>query len=280
MRLRRLEVLMGIAWALAALSAMSSPAQAQTTVPVNGDCKVTPAPASVKRESAALSGLGGIKITVTGSDGKPLARKRFYLLEKNVQQVSGVNFSSVPSRDEFYKGASAPLRDWLKKHDCDTIYCPELESEYKDAINTVPEFKQAFAEGLKKYKSPNLALKWITVNFPLKAARTRYYERKRDWTEDAAKKAGKVLGVMTDEKGVAFFTDVKPNVEGAGPQSYFISNVIPTEKENVLWDCEVVVPTLPPGKLQSVTVEFNAPKAKAATAEPVKPAATAEPAKP
>ncbi|MCA1593992.1 MAG: hypothetical protein LC754_15335 [Acidobacteria bacterium] len=66
----------------------------------------------VKAEAApAPDALSGIKLTVTGRDGKPLPRKRFYLLEKNIQEDGVLNWRDAPKRDAFLSGASAQLRD-------------------------------------------------------------------------------------------------------------------------------------------------------------------------
>ncbi len=146
------------------------------------------------------------------------------------------------------------MQEWLKKHDCDSLYCPDYEAEYAEAVKSVPEFRKAYEEGLKKYRNQKLALRWLTVNFPLKNVRTEYYKRKRAWIEQAAGRAGKVTSVMTDEKGEAYFTGLKL-------KSYHVSNLVPLEDGNLLWDCAVTVPPPVPARLHSVTVDFGYPKA-------------------
>ncbi|MCA1635193.1 MAG: hypothetical protein LC802_16245 [Acidobacteria bacterium] len=143
--------------------------------------------------------------------------------------------------------------------DCDSLYCPEYEAEYAEAVKTVPEFKKAYEDGIKKYRNQKLALRWLMVNFPLKNVRTDYYKRKKAWLEQAAGKAGKVTSAMTDEKGVAIFTELKL-------RTYYVSNLVPLEDGNILWNCAVTVPPPVPRQLYSVTVEFSAPKATAAAA--------------
>ncbi|MCA1593991.1 MAG: hypothetical protein LC754_15330 [Acidobacteria bacterium] len=63
---------------------------------------------------------------------------------------------------------------------------------------------------------------------------------------------------MTDEKGAAYFTNVRL-------MDYFISNLIPLEDGDVLWNCKVTVPPPIPRQLYSVSVEFAFPKQPAPT---------------
>ncbi|HVF55450.1 MAG TPA: hypothetical protein VM934_04820 [Pyrinomonadaceae bacterium] len=225
---------------------------AQSVPTLAGACAVNKAQ-GVKVETPPPDAAGGIKLVVTGGDGKPLQRKRFFLLEKNLEQAGGLNWAAAPRRENYLKGASPQLLAWLKAHDCDTLYCPEYEAEFEGAVATVPEFKKAYEEGLRKYRSPKLALSWITVNFPLKEARTEFYKRKKAWLEDAARKSGRVMSVMTDEKGVAYFTGLKL-------RDYYVSNLIPLEDGNVLWNCAVSVPAPIPRQMYSVLVELSYPK--------------------
>jgi hypothetical protein len=198
----------------------------------------------------------GIRIVVKGPDGKPVQRKRFYLLARSASGAGGVDLATAPKRADFLQGASPQLREWLAKHDCDSLYCPEYESDYADAVKTVPEFKQAYEEGQKKYHNDALALRWVTVNFPLKNVRTEYYKRKKAWLEQAAQKSGRVSSVMTDEKGAGYFLGVKVG-------SYYISNLMPLDQGGILWDCQVTAIPPIPKQLNSVTVELTAPKPSA-----------------
>ena len=235
-----------VALALGFLLIFASHARAQTPA---GTCKVN-APQGVKPEASA-DATTGIRLTVTGADGKPVQRKRFYLLERSAK-ASAEGTPAAPRREDFLQGASPPLREWLARHDCDTLYCPEYEAQYAEAVKTVPEFKRAYDEGLRKYGSERLALQWLTVNFPLRNVRTEYYMRKKAWLEDAARRAGKVSSVMTDEKGVAFFTGVRP-------RAYFVSNLAPLEG-GLVWACRVTAGPPIPKQLHSVTVEMSAAK--------------------
>jgi hypothetical protein len=215
-----------------------------------GTCKAT-LPPGVKAEAPNPQGEPvGIRLVVTGPDGKPLQRKRFFLLERSAANATP---APAPRREEFLKSASPQLRGWLSKHDCDTLYCPEYEAEYAEAVKTVPEFKRAYDEGMRRYRSERLALRWITINFPLKEARTEYYERKKLWLELAARGAGALASVMTDEKGVGYLTNVKPG-------AYYVSNLLPLEGGGLLWDCSVTTAPQLSRLLYSVTVEMGAPK--------------------
>jgi hypothetical protein len=232
---------------LALLLCGATAAAAQADAPAAGVCQVKPVQGA--KAEAAPGATGGVRILATGADGKPLQRKRFYLLSRSARE-GAAGWSGVPRREEFLKGASPELRAWLAKHDCDTLYCPEYEAEYERAVVDVPEFKQAFDDGLRKYRSRELALRWLTVNFPLKDARTEFYRRKRVWLDEAARRAGAVASVMTDEKGVAYFLGVKP-----GP--YFVSNLLPSDDGGVLWDCALDVPPPVPKQLHSVSLDLS-----------------------
>jgi hypothetical protein len=252
MRPDRLVFSLPRALAAALLLACAQTALAQTPAPVAGACKAN-TPEGLKVETPSSPNVTtGIRITVKGPDGQPVPRKRFFLLSRNVT-ATDTGLATAPKRADFLQGASKELRDWLAKHDCDSLYCPEYEAGYADAVKTVPEFKQAFADGQKKYHSDRLALAWVTDNFPLKNVRTEYYKRKKAWLDQAAQKAGSVSSVMTDEKGGAYFTGVKLG-------SYYISNLMPLEEGGVLWDCQVTAIPPIPRQLYSVSVEMSAAK--------------------
>lgn len=227
-------------------------ARAQKAVaPVAGAYNVTPKPEDVKpSQDPSKEPRAGIRIRVKDAEGNPIRRKRFYLLTRSVEKAD-VDWSSVPKRENYFKGASPELRAWLMRHDCDTLYCPEYEAEFEAAKETVPELRKAYAEGLRKYRSPKIALSWITVNFPLKEARTNFYDSKKAWLEKAEKASGSIASVMTDENGEAYYLDV---LQGF----YFVTNLIPLEEGDILWDAPLKVPPLYPGKLHSVSVELIA----------------------
>jgi hypothetical protein len=219
-------------------------ARAQGAPPA-ASCQPTPTPIAVKAAEAEADA-GGIRIFLLGADKKPLARKRFYLLRRSAFSA-GLDWASMPRRADSLQGASTQLREWLARHDCDSLYCPEFESEYPEAVKTVPEFKRAYDDGLRKYRSERLALKWLPVNFPLKNVRSDYFRRKKAWLDRAGQQAGKVVSFMTDEKGRAIFTGFK-----AG--DYYISNLFPFEEGGPVWDCKVI--TLPPNPKQMWAVSY------------------------
>ncbi len=246
---------------LLACGVLCGVARAQTPQPSNppvfADCAVTPAPADARKllTGGTQEQLSGIRLIVKDANGKPVERKRFYLLTKDVRSA-GIDWNTVPRRDEYMQGASLPLQQWLKQHDCDSLYCPEYEAAYEAAVKTVPEFRKAYEAGLRKYRNEKLALKWLMVNFPLKQVRTAYYKKKKAWLERAAERAGVVKSVMTGEKGDAYFTSVKTG-------TYYISNLFPLEQGQALWSCEVVVPPPLPRQIHSVSVNFTIPQAPA-----------------
>jgi hypothetical protein len=219
-------------------------ARAQAPPPAAA-CQPTPTPIAVKAAEAETEA-GGIRIFLYGADKKPLARKRFYLLRRAAFSA-GLDWASMPKHADFLQGASPQLREWLARHDCDSLYCPEFESEFPEAVKTIPEFKRAYDEGLRKYRSERLALKWLTVNFPLKNVRSDYFRRKKAWLDRAGQQAGKVVAFMTDEKGRAIFTGFK-----AG--DYYISNLFPFAEGGPVWDCKVT--TLPPNPKQMWAVTY------------------------
>jgi hypothetical protein len=232
-------------------------ARAQAPPPAAG-CQPSPTPLTAKAQAPGGEA-GGIRILLLDADKKPLARKRFFLLQRSALGTAGIDWAAMPKRADSLRGASPQLREWLARQDCDSLYCPELEAGFAEAVKTVPEFKRAFDAGLRRYGSERLALRWLAVNFPLKDARSEYFRRKRAWLEQAGRKAGKVVSFMTDEKGRAVFTDFK-----AG--DYFISNLFPFEEGGPVWDCKVT--TLPPNPRQmwAVTYVLNAPARPAAPA--------------
>ena len=225
--------------------------------PRAGVCKAT-LPPGVKAETPDPSGEHvGIRLTVKDSAGTPVRRKRFFLLERSAAPSTGPD-AAAPRREDFFKAASPELRRWLGEHDCDTLYCPEYEAEYAKAVETVPEFRRAYDEGFRKYKNKGLALRWVTVYFPLRNERTEYYKSKKTWLEAASKRAGAVASVMTDETGTAYFTSLKPG-------SYYVSNLLPLGADGLVWECAVTTAPQLSRLLYSVTVEMTAPKPAAAT---------------
>jgi hypothetical protein len=222
-------------------------ARAQGAPPA-ATCQPSPTPIAVKPDAApAPTEAGGIRVFLFDAEKKPVARKRFFLLRRSALAAAGPDWAAMPKRADYLQGASPQLREWLARHDCDSLYCPEFESEFPEAAKTVPEFKRAYDEGVRKYRNERLALKWLAVNFPLKNVRSEYFKRKRAWIEQAAQKTGRVVSFMTDEKGRAVFT-------GFPPGDYYISNLFPFEEGGPVWDCKVT--TLPPNPRQMWAVTY------------------------
>ncbi len=243
-------------------------ADARAQAPPRAACQPSPTPVAVKADapaavtgtaSAAPAEAGGIRVFLFDAGKKPLARKRLFLLRRSPFGAGGPDWASIPKRADHLQGASPQLREWLARHDCDSLYCPELGAEFAEAVKTVPEFKRAYEEGLRKYRNAGLALKWLPVNFPHRNDRTEYFRRKRAWLEEAGRRTGKVVSFMTDEKGRAVLT-------GFAPGEYYISNLLPLEEGGAVWDCKVT--TLPPHPRQmwSFTYVLSAPARQSASA--------------
>jgi hypothetical protein len=169
-----------------------------------------------------------------------LSRKRFFLIKgslaDNQSLIEAMQRRPVTSRECYYRGigASEALIAWLKKYDCETVYCREVDSNEVDAV---PEFQQAVAVGEKELGSRELARKWLTV-FLSDQVRNGYYRQQQLELKTLMESSNAVVNsVMTDQKGTAYFTDIEPG-------SYVISNIIRTEASGAtsLWNCKIDVP--------------------------------------
>jgi hypothetical protein len=192
----------------------------------------------------AARGVLRLRVRVkTGTTTSGLSRKRFYLipgtLEENKALVEKIESTSGRSRDCYYRGigASEPLLDWLRKGDCESIYCREIEAT---DIEAVPEFQRAFNAGEQEFGSRDLARKWLSVNLA-DNIRDGFYKSRQLELRNLIKHAEeishtKVLSVMTDTKGTAYFTELPVG-------TYVLSNLLPTEvgNSNVYWNCEIKV---------------------------------------
>jgi hypothetical protein len=186
-----------------------------------------------------------VKLKV-GETTKGLSRKRFFLikgtLEDNKALFQKIGQRPVLTRDCYYRniGASEAFIRWLKENDCESVYCREVEDKDINGAGAVPEFQHAVAVGEKEFLSRDRAREWLTVNLP-DELRSGFYKRQQQDLQALLKQAEdiskvKVMSVMTDRNGTAYFTDVEPG-------DYVISNIIPTEvSENTeLWNCEIKV---------------------------------------
>jgi hypothetical protein len=175
-----------------------------------------------------------------------LSRKRFFLikgsLEQNKTLVAAMDQQPLLSRDCYYTraGASTSLINWLKDNDCESVYCRELVAEDVEGPHAVSEFATALTAGQKLFGSRQLGLKWLTVNLP-ENLRDGFYRQRQAEIAPLIKQAetasgAKVLSVMTDRNGTAFFTDLE-----AG--SYTLSNIVGTEigPSVSLWNCDVQI---------------------------------------
>jgi hypothetical protein len=181
-----------------------------------------------------------------GETNKNLGRKRFFLVKGNLQQnqtwISSIDRLQLESRDCYYQrnGASDQLIKWLKENDCESVYCREIREQDVEGQGAVPEFQRALAAGETELKSHEIARKWLTVNLP-DNLRDGFYRMNQNslrtlLAEAESVSGAKVLSVMTDRLGTAYFTDLEPGV-------YVLSNFLPTEAAGMAlsWNCEVQV---------------------------------------
>lgn len=181
-----------------------------------------------------------------GTKAKGLSRKRFFLikgsLEENKPLVQSIEQRSVISRDCYYRGigASKELIAWLKQSDCESVYCREVEPKDIEGSEAVPEFQHAAQLGEKEFGSRELGRKWLTVNVKEELRDGYYKQQQRDLrailNQAEALSKAKVLSVMTDTNGTAFFTELEPG-------TYVVSNILPTETGSsaAVWNCEIKV---------------------------------------
>ncbi len=190
-----------------------------------------------------------LRVRVATGDGTKaagLSRKRFFLIKGSVEEnrtlVQNIEQQSVISRDCYYRGigASEALIAWLRQKDCESVYCREVEPEDIEGASAVPEFQRATAAGEKEFGSRDLARKWLAVNLN-EELRSGFYKRQQEKLRALISQAeeiskAKVMSVMTDSFGTAYFTDIEPG-------TYLISNLIPTEVGTVseIWNGEIKV---------------------------------------
>jgi len=179
----------------------------------------------------------------SGATTKELPRKRFFLikgsLEQNSALVEKIKQAEAPSRECYYRkqGASEQLIKWLDDHDCESVYCREIEDRYISGSEAVPEFKTAYDQALRDLKTPEVARRWLP-NYLVPEIRDGYYQARQQASDGLVKLAeastGKpAMSIMTDRKGTAYLTDIDPGI-------YTISNLVgsETDKHSILWICE------------------------------------------
>jgi hypothetical protein len=181
-----------------------------------------------------------------GEATKGFSRKRFFLLPGALEQhrslLEGIQQRPVLTRDCYYSklGASKALIDWLKNGDCESVYCREISNEDVEGPGSVPEFVNALNAGEKEYGSREIARKWLTTNLQ-ENLRDGFYKGSQTELQNVirqveANSGTKVVSVMTDRNGTAYFTDLVPG-------NYLVSTLIPTQIEStsVVWNCDVQV---------------------------------------
>jgi hypothetical protein len=196
---------------------------------------------------AGITGVLRLRVKVKSGDAtKSLSRKRFFLIKGSLEQnkaiVAAVEQRQTVTRDCYYTsiGASSALINWLKENDCESVYCREIEREDVEGAKAVPEFASAFTAGEKEFGSADLSRRWLTTNLPEKVRDGFYKERENELRALIKQAEGvsgaRVLSVMTDRNGTAYFIDLEPG-------TYFLSSLLATElgPTIVTWSCEVQV---------------------------------------
>ena len=153
--------------------------------------------------------------------------------------IDAIERQQLVTRDCYYRklGASQELIDWLKTGDCESVYCREVEQEFIAGPKGVPRVCDSVCRGPERVwrrrdgaqmgndKSRSKYSRWILRR-----------PARRDFNLLKQTPRSRVLSVMTDRNGTAYFTDL-------GPGTYVLTNMIPTElgQTVVSWNCEVQV---------------------------------------
>ncbi len=209
------------------------------TIVVAGDLR-----SHAQMPEQATRGVIRLKVRYKSGDAaRDLPRKRFFLIKGSLEENKGVienlKQTDLLSRECYYrsKGASEALIKWLKDNDCESVYCRQIDEKYVTGNEAVPEFQAAYNQGLRDFKTPELARKWLAVNLSPEL-RAGFYNQKQGVINALVTQAErttktKVMSVMTDRKGTAYLTDIEPG-------TYTISNLVgsETEKTSILWACE------------------------------------------
>jgi len=207
-----------------------------------------------------------------------LTRKRFYLIrgsqKDNAELLKQIAETTVLSRDCYYADLRKKGRKisdeyvcWLNNNDCESTYCREIKTT-EEAL-AVPEFAVAYRQGLREYRQPAVALKWLNTNLS-DEIRNGYYQQYKTTQQKlvslakvAAQEAtraktgsdgknGGFQSIMTDRLGNAYLLDVDVvPPEKKKTETYLISNLLPIVfgDTSYVWTCEVEVD---PTKAQTV----------------------------
>ncbi len=216
---------------------------------------------------------GSIKFTAQVEiNGKTerLDRKRFYLIRgsrrQNAELLQKIAAETFVSRDCYFaelRRAGRKISDeyicWLKTNDCESAYCREVKTT-EEAL-AVPEFAAAYRQGIKEYKQPFLALKWLPTNLS-DDIRSGFYEQQKPFLEKIialaktsafeatkAKKGAANSGdgfqtIMTDRLGGAYFLDIDTAPpEGKKTETYLVTNLTPVffGDTGYVWTCELEI---------------------------------------
>src|ERR1044071_2077181 len=134
------------------------------------------------------TGVLRLRVRVKTDDASPmrgLARKRFFripgTLEQNRALIDAVERQPLTTRDCYYTklGASAALISWLKRNDCESVYCRSVEKDFVSGPKAIPEFASAFAASQKEFGSDDTARQWLTTNLTADLRDGFYRDRQR-----------------------------------------------------------------------------------------------------
>lgn len=225
------------------------------------------------------------QIEISGKNEK-LSRKRFYLIrgsrQQNADLLKRIAETNVVSSDCYFadlrqkgKKVSDEYVCWLKNNDCESSYCRELKTP--EEAFAVPEFAAAYKTGLREYKQPTVALKWLNTNLS-DEIRNGYYQQYKATLENLvelaknsaqeatraktgnARKGEGFQSIMTDRLASAYFLDIDVvPPEGKKTETYLISNLLPIVfgDTSYVWTCEIEVDPAKPQSQVTLKTEIN-----------------------